>query len=284
MNQWLTEKILPGINPDHKISIEIKKKIASFRGKYQKIEVFDTSFYGRMLVLDGIFNLAEKDEFIYHEMMAHLPLFSFANSEKVLIIGGGDGGILREVLKHKIKEVYLVDIDKDVIEISKKYLPFVHQGAFENKKAKVIIGDGIKFIKEYKNYFDVVIIDSTDPSKSSAGLFAKSFYKGVFNALTKQGIIIAQTGGFLEQIREIKKVFDNLKTVFPFVKIHRVCIPCYGNGEFSLTMASKNNLKKIDFKIINDRYKKSKLKTKYYSPEIHITSGFLPQYLKEKLI
>lgn len=280
---WFTEKTLPGGKTDNKFSVKIKKKIVSFKNQYQKVEVFDTSFYGKMLVLDGIVQLTEKDEFIYHEMMAHLPLFCHSNPKKVLIIGGGDGGVLREVLKHPIKEVSLVDIDKDVIDISKKYFPFVSKNAFTDKRTKIFIGDGIKFVKQYKKFFDVIIIDSTDPSGSSLGLFSKNFYRSVFSALTKKGVMITQSGTFLEQFSEIKKVFNNLKINFPYVKIHQACVPCYGEGEYSFTMASKINLEKIDFKKIRNRYKQLKSKTKYYSPEIHLASGLLPEYLKEEL-
>ncbi len=280
MSKWFTEKILPGAENNNKFSIKIKKKITSLRSPFQKIEIFNTSFYGRMLVLDGIVQLTERDEFIYHEIMAHLPLSTHPSPEKVLIVGGGDGGVLKEVLKHPIKEVFLVEIDKKIIDVSKKYFPFVSKGAFRDKRSKIIIGDGMKFIKKYHNYFDVIIIDSTDPLGPSLPLFSERFYKNISNALTKKGVMITQSGTFLEQFPQIKRIFNNFKKVFPYVKVYRACVPCYGTGEYSFTMASKINLNKINFEIINRRYKKLNLKTKYYSPEIHLASGILPQIIK----
>jgi len=278
---WFTEKTLPGEKGDNKFSLKVKKKTFFLKSPYQKIEIFDTSFYGRMLVLDGIVQLTERDEFIYHEMMANLPLFSHPNPKKVLIIGGGDGGTLREVLKHPAEKIDLVEIDKKVIEISKKYLPFVSKGAFRDKRAKIFIEDGIKFVKKCKpNSFDVIIIDSTDPSGLSALLFSIKFYQNIYNILNKNGIMITQSGTFLEQLFQVKKIFNNLKNVFPYVKVYRACVPCYGTGEYSFTIASKINLEKINFQKIKKRYKKLKLKTKYYSPEIHSASGILPKYLK----
>lgn len=280
--QWFTETTLPGAKNDNKFSLKIKKKIASLKSNFQKIEIFDTYFFGKILVLDGIIQLTEKDEFIYHEVMAHFPLFTHSKPESVLIVGGGDGGVLREVLRHPVKEVFLVEIDEKVIEVSKKYFPFVANGAFNNKKVKIFLDDGSKFIKKYKNYFDVVIIDSTDPLGISCVLFSKKFYKNVFNTLTKNGVMITQSGTFYEQLPQIKKIFRNLKKIFPFVKVYKACIPSYGVGEYSFIVASKTNLDEMNFRFIKNKFKKLNLKTKYYSPEIHFASGILPEYLKIK--
>lgn len=283
---WFIEKSLPGVRLDSRIDIKVKKRVAAFRTPFQKGEILDTPGYGRILVLDGIIQLAEKDEFIYHEMMAHLPLFFHPNPRKVLIIGGGDGGVLREVLKHPVKEVNLVEIDEKVIEISKKYLPFVSKGGFRDKRVKILIEDGVKFVKNhYPNFFDIAIIDSTDPDRFSLPLFSRKFYQNVFNLLTEQGIIITQSGTFWGQFFQVKRVFRNLKKVFPFVKVYRASIPAYQEVEYSFSLGSKINLEKADFKRIKERYKnlaKGKNKTKYYSPEIHLASGILPKIYQIK--
>lgn len=276
-NYWFLEKTLPGAKSDSQLLIKVKKKVAAFKTPFQKGEVLDTLEYGRILVLDGILQLSEKDEFIYHEMMAHLALFSHPNPEKILIIGGGDGGVLREVLKHPVKKVFLAEIDKKIIEISQKYLSFVSKNAFKNKKVKIFFKDGQRFIKNYEDFFDVIIVDSTDPKDFSLPLFSKKFYQDVFKALTKKGIMISQSGAFWGPFFYVKKIFKNLKKIFPFVKIHRAAIPAYGEVEYSLTLGSKLNLNKIDFSEIKKRYKKLNLKTKYYSPEIHLASGILPK-------
>jgi len=283
-SQWFFEEIVPGILDTLRPGIRIKKKVFSGKSSFQKLEVYDTFPFGRMLVLDGIIQLSKCDEFIYHEMLTHPAMFYHPNPKKILIIGGGDGGVLREVLRHPIEEVYLVDIDKKVLEISQKYLPFVSKGAFRDKRAKIFVEDGIKFVKNYKNFFDVVIIDSTDPLGPSLGLFSKNFYQNVFKALTKNGVLSIQSGCLFEQFFHLKKILKKIKEIFPFVKIHKACVPCFQcSTEYSFTIAGKFNLARVTFEDIEKRFKKLKLNLKYYNPEIHFSSTILPKYLKEKL-
>jgi spermidine synthase len=283
-NQWFFEKTLPGVPPVMAIGIKIKKKIFSGKSPYQKLEVFDTFPFGQILVLDGIIQLSKVDEFIYHEMLTHPAMFYYPNPQKVLIIGGGDGGALREVLKHPVEEVYLVDIDKKVIEVSQKYLPFVSKGAFKNKKARIFIEDGIKFVKKYKNFFDIIIVDSTDPSGPSLALFSKNFYQDAFEALTKNGILSIQSGCLFEQFFHLKKILKKIKKIFPSVKIHKACVPSLQcSNEFTFTISGKFDFEKVTLKDIEKRFKKLKLNLKYYNPEIHFSSTILPKYLKEKL-
>ena len=280
------EKQLPCIKQGYKFGIKIKKKIFSLKSKYQKIEVFDTYTFGRILVLDGIIQLSQKYEFIYHEMMTHLPLFCHSNPERVLIIGGGDGGILREVLKHPIKKVFLVDIDEKVFQISKKFLSFLRlKESLKDKRTKVLITDGSEFIKKFKDFFDIVIVDSTDPIGPARSLFTEKFYKSVFATLNENGIMITQSGNWLDQIKEIKNIQKNLKAIFPFTKIHRAFVPDYQGSEFTFSLGSK---RRLDYNLseISKRFKErlSKKSLKYYSPQIHFTSGVLPEFLKKKIV
>jgi len=280
------EKKLPGTAQGYKFGIKIKKKIFSLKSKYQKIEVFDTHTFGRILVLDGIIQLSQKYEFIYHEMMAHLPLFCHSNPKKVLIIGGGDGGVLREVLKHPIKKVYLADIDKRVFDISKKFFPFLKlRESLNDKRVNLFFADGSKFVKEFKNFFDITIIDLTDPIGPARSLFAKKFYKSVFSTLNSSGVMITQSGNWLDQIKEIKDIQKNLKAIFPFTKIHRAFVPDYQGSEFTFSLGSK---RRLDYNLseISKRFKErlSKKSLKYYSPQIHFTSGVLPEFLKKKIV
>lgn len=283
-NQWFFEKTIPGISDESKIGIKIKKKIYSGRSSYQKIEVFDTFSFGRMLVLDGIVQLSQIDEFIYHEMLVHPAMFCHQKPKKVLIIGGGDGGALKEVLKHPIQEVYLVDIDKKVIEVSKKYLPFVSQKAFQDKRAKIFIEDGIKFVRKYKNFFDIIILDSTDPPGPSLKLFHWKFYQDTFKALAENGVLIIQSGCVFDQFSHLKSIYNKLKKLFPWVEIHRVSIPSLQcSSEYSFTLALKSASQKPNYKNIKQRYKKLNLDLKYYNPEIHFASAVLPKYLLKEL-
>lgn len=279
---WFFPNPAPFEKGYEKTGILIKKKIFSEQTKYQKMEVLDSYLYGKILVLDGINQCTEKDEFYYHEMMVHVPLIYHGNVERVLIIGGGDGGILEEVLKHPVKEAYLVDIDKEVTEVTKRFIPSICGKAFEDKRSKVFFEDGLQFVKRFKDYFDVVIIDLTDPHGPSKLLYSPEFYRDVYSALKKNGIVISQTGSFPSQFEEIKMVRKDMKTVFPFVKLHISMIPFFGVGLGSFTLGSKKNLD-IDLKTVQERYSKLKLNTKYYNPEIHLASGALPNLIKTEL-
>ncbi|UZE93513.1 MAG: polyamine aminopropyltransferase [Candidatus Nealsonbacteria bacterium] len=284
MKKWFFEKGLPNIVQDSKIGWKLKKRIYSGKSKYQKIEILDTFALGRIFVLDGIVQLSEKYEFIYHEMISHLPLFYHPNPERILIIGGGDGGVLREVLKHSLKEIFWVELDSEVVEISKKHLSFLGiKNSLKQKKVKLFFGDGVSFVKKFKDFFDVIIVDSTDPAGPSLPLFQKRFYQNSFLALKKEGILITQSGNFLDQLSEIKTVIKNLTPSFPYVKVHRIFTPDYQGSDFSFTLASKKiNLEGFNIKKIEKRYKKIK-GLKYYSPKIHLASGILPKFYKEKL-
>ena len=280
--KWFCEDAVPGTRFGRMRHCFLIDKLV-FKGKspYQEILIFDNPIYGRIFVLDGIVQLSEADEYIYHEMISHPILFSHPNPKKVLIIGGGDGGALREVLKHPVDEVYLVDIDKKVIEISKKYLPFVSRGAFKDKRLKLFIGDGLKFIKKFKDYFDIVIVDSNDPVGPSLTLYSSNFYKEVFKSLKKEGIMVAQVGSFLDFENLVKKTFFKLKKFFSSAQIFKLTMPSYHCGEYSFIGASnKVNLNKIDFKRIKKRFDRLNIQTKYYSPEIHLASMAIPKIWK----
>jgi len=255
-----------------------KKKIFVGKSRYQKVEVFDTERFGRILTLDGTVQLSTRDEFVYHEMLVHPALFYHPNPQKVLIIGGGDGGVLREVVKHPVKEIFLVDIDRKVIEVSKKYLPSVSRGAFEDKRLKIFIEDGLKFVKRYKNCFDIIVLDATDYYGPAKKLSEVRFLKDASQALKTEGIFIAQTAYFQEKYAQ--KIRKNIKKVFPFFELHKAFVGCFPFDEHTFSVGSKKiNLNKVSYKKIKEKYKKLNLKTKYYSPEIHFASAILPKYV-----
>jgi spermidine synthase len=284
-NKWLFESsFVPFDSVDVKVGLKIKKRLYSGRSPFQKIEVFDTYTFGRVLVLDGIFQTSEKDEFVYHEMICHLPMFYHKNPQKTLIIGGGDGGALEEVLKHPIERVWMMEIDKKVIEVSQKYLPAISQGAFNFKKAEVIVGDGHKLIKNYRNFFDVIILDLSDPWGPAEKLISTSFYRNVKKSMKKDGVVSVQSGSLRSQLDLVLMISKRLKKVFSSVKIHRAPVALYGTGDFSFTLAANINLEKPDLSKIKRRFKKLSSRVKYYSPEIHQSSGILPKYLKNLFI
>jgi len=278
---WFYESLFPLV----RLGLKVKKTLVSKKSRYQEIKILDTYQFGRALVLDGIVQTTEEDEFIYHEMLSHLPMVSHPNPEEVLIIGGGDGGILREVLKHPVKEVFLVEIDKEVIEFSKTYLPGVSGNSFDDARTKIVIDDGANFVKERKRKFDVIIIDSSDPIGPAKVLFSSSFYQDAYDALSNGDAIFAQqTGSSFLQADESPNVYERLKKIFPFVTIFLTAVPTYVGGFFSLVLASKGiSPIKIQLSKIEERYRKFNLKTRCYNPEIHLASFVLPSYIKGKM-
>ncbi len=271
---WFFEDFkLPAESSSFAWGVVIEKEIYLGKSKFQKIEIFETREFGRILALDGLVQLSTKYEAIYHEMLVQPALFYHKRPERVLIIGGGDGGALREVAKHKsVKEIYLVDIDKKVIEVSKKYLPSVSRGAFNDKRLKIFNQDALKFVRNYKNYFDVIINDLTDPTGMSLALWKTQFYKDILKALGENGAAAFQTA-FLKE-RFAKKARKTIKKAFPFFKVHKAFVGCFPFDEHTFSFVSKKiNLDKINPKEIKEKFRKLKIKTKYYSPETHFFSA-----------
>jgi len=282
-NWFFESSVIPYKALEIKNGLKIKKKLYSGKSSYQKIEVFDTFSFGKILVLDGISQTSENDEFIYHEMLCHFPMFFYPNPKKVLIVGGGDGGALEEVLKYPIEKVWMVEIDKKVIEVSEKYLPSISKGAFKDKRLKLVIGDGTKFIQGYKNFFDVIILDLSDPWGPAKKLISLNFYKNIKKALRKNGMVSVQSGSITVQPELVATINKRLKKIFPSVQVHLACVPLYQAGEYSFTLASEFNLDKINLVEMKERFKRLPFKTKYYYPEFHQSSGILPKFLKELL-
>jgi spermidine synthase len=268
---WFFEDFLPGEPKISTWGFKIEKEIFSGKSEFQKIEVFENEDFGRILVLDGVVQLSTKFEYIYHEMLVHPAMLYHGNPKRVLIIGGGDGGSLREVAKHPIKEIYLVDIDKKVIEVSKKYLPSVSAGSFKDKRLKTFNEDAFKFLGRYQNFFDVIINDLTDPKGPSFSLWGRKFYQKILNALNKGGIVSMQAGYLREKFSD--NLRKRMEKFFPFFVLHSAFVDCFPMGEHVFFLGSKDfNFAKISFKEIQKRFKKLKLKTKYYNPKIHFCS------------
>lgn len=270
--KWFFEEFkLPTEPPTSTWGFQIEKEISSKKTQYQKIEIFTTREFGKILVLDGLVQLSTRGEFVYHEMLVHPAMMYQQNPKTVLIIGGGDGGSLREVVKYPVKEIFLVEIDKTVIEIAKKYLPSVSRGAFKDKRLKIFNENALNFIQKYKNFFDVIINDVTDPIGPSLALWTAKFYKDIFNALKKEGVASFQTAYITE--RFAKKARKKLRKIFPFFKVHKAFVGCFPFDEHTFSFGSKKvNFEKFTLKQIKDKFEKLNIKTKYYSPEIHFSS------------
>jgi len=283
--KFFYEKYLPFDEVGMKLGFPLKKHLYSGRSPYQQIDVVELKFYGPTLFLDKILQTTSRDEFIYHEMLCQTPLFLHKAPQKVLIIGGGDGGALEEVLKHKtVKEAWMVEIDKKVIEVSQTYLPSISKGAFRDKRSRILIEDGQKFIKHHQSIFDVIILDISDPHGSARNLTSERFYRRVKNALSKEGIVSIQSGSFTAQPKLIPLIYKRLKKVFRFVEIYTAVVPSYQVGLYTFTMASDFSFPKVSQSVLKKKFRKAgRMKLKYWSPDIHWASSILPTYLKQEL-
>jgi len=265
---WFTELQ----TPDIAISCLTNATLYFKKSAYQEVAVIDTTAFGRVLILDGVIQTSTKDEFIYHEMITHVPLNAHPDPKRVLIIGGGDGGSLREVTKHSsLEKATLVEIDEEVIKASKTCLPELASG-FDHPRAEIIIADGIEFVHDCQKMFDLIIIDSTDPVGPAEGLFSLPFYKSAYNALAEDGILVAQTESVFFEQKLIKRVTKDLSSIFPIVYIYTAVIPTYPGGLWSFTLASKK------YNPLVPAREPLELKTRYYSPQIHRNAFILPPF------
>ena len=271
IKEWFFEDDMPFAT-----AIKINGSLYSKKSKYQKIEILDSITMGKVMLLDGKTMVSEKDEFYYHESITHPALSIHPNPKQIMVIGGGDGGTIREVLKYKsVEEVELVEIDEEVINISKKYFPEV-ACELNNPKLKIKLNDAIEYVKSAKeNSYDVILCDSTDPEGFAAGLISKDFYKNASKALKENGIYICQSGSLLIQEKEFKTTLENMRTVFKYVDAIVSMVPIYPGCMWSFLIASN---KPIDRKIKN----LPSGKMKFWNEDIHEKLFAKPQWLKEK--
>jgi len=277
--RWFFESLYPDI----KLGLKVNNILYQKQSRFQNIKIMETPRFGTVLVLDGAIQTTTGDEFIYHEMITHIPLFSHPNPQNVLIIGGGDGGVLREVLRHKtVEKVTLVEIDKQVIEYSQKYLRSISKDSFSSSRLELVIGDGAEFVKGKKAIYDVAIVDSPDPIGPAKVLFQKKFYTDIYNILKSDGIMVRQSGSTFLQKEELKENYRLLSRIFPYTAVYTASIPTYIGGLFSFIFSSKKIApSKLNIKNIRTRYQKAKIKTKYYNPEVHSACFQLPNYVKK---
>lgn len=269
--------------PGQAMALRVNQILHVEKSKYQDVLVFESTDYGNVLVLDGAIQATERDEYAYQEMIAHLALNSHPNPKKVLVIGGGDGGVLREIVKHDcVEEAVLCDIDEAVPRVSKQYLPTMSVG-FSHPKTKVHIGDGFKFLQEYQNTFDVIITDSSDPEGPAASLFQKPYFELLNGALTEKGVITTQGESIWLHMKIIKELRQACKQVFPSADYAYCTIPTYPSGQIGFMVCSKDkdaNLRKPLRSVSPEE--ESKL-YRYYNKDIHSASFVLPTWARDDL-
>ncbi len=272
MEVWVTENQTENL----RLSLRIKEVLHHEQTEFQEILVVDTFEYGRMLVLDGAIQTTERDEFVYHELIAHIPLFAHPNPERVCVIGGGDGGTVREVLKHpSVKEIIHIEIDGAVVETCKKWFPTISSGLADSR-VKTYITDGIEHIRQADNEYDIIIIDSSDPVGPGVQLFEVPFYTNCHRALRKDGILVAQTESPFANAELVAKTYKNIGQVFPITKVYLGDVPTYPSGLWTFTCGSK---------IADPAQAPDKVgfATRYYTPEIHKAAFTLPRFVQELL-
>jgi len=273
-----------GLHSGLNLALEVGKVHYRDKTDHQDLMIFDHARFGRVMSLDGAVQTTENDEFIYHEMFAHVSILAHGSVEKVLIIGGGDGGAACQVLKHKNIEATLVDIDRTVIDLSIEYMPSVSDGAFDNPRLEVVVADGCQFVKDTADKWDVIIIDSTDPHGPGEVLYTEEFYGDCKTCLTDGGIIVTQNGVPFVQPDELRTSYDRLNDLFVDVSFFMATVPSYVGGPLAFGWATDNvALRKVSTGILAERYLDAKIETDYYSPEIHQASFVLPFYVQKIL-
>jgi spermidine synthase len=251
----------------------------------QDLIIFENAKFGRVLTLDGVVQTTEGDEFIYHEMLTHVPVTAHGSARHVLIIGGGDGGMAREVLKHQgVDRVTMVEIDGGVVDMSKKHLPSLSAGAFDNPRLDLVIADGAKYVAETADRFDVIIVDSTDPIGPGEVLFTAAFYADCKRCLNPGGIVVTQNGVPFLQSDEVVNSWHRLGESFADVSFYIAPVPTYQGGHMAFGWATDDTAKRhqsVDS--LTARFSPLGIKTRYYTPAVHVGAFALPQWMLDLL-
>ncbi len=279
MDLWFTEKHSENVG----ITFKVSRTLFSGKSEFQQLDILETPEYGRMMLLDGLVMVTERDEFVYHDMITHPALFTHPAPRQVLVIGGGDGGSIREIMKHPgVERAVLCEIDGLVIDKSIEFLPSM---ACEidgtNPRVKLHVDDGLAYIRAHRDEFDVILVDSTDPIGPAVGLFEEDFYRLVWDALKADGIMVAQSESPFYHADIQKNMYRNLRSVFPIVEMYQAFIPTYPSGFWSFAFASKKFHPVRDF----DRVRAAgrNFPTRYYNEDLHLGAFMLPTFARENI-
>lgn len=271
MSEWISDIVGPGYSQ----SIQVDSILYDGRSAYQHIQIATSPLFGRMLILDNAVQTTEADEFTYHEMLVHPALVTHPRPQQVLVIGGGDGGTLEEVLKHPVEQATMVEIDREVVEVSRTFLPSICGRAFEDPRARLLIDDGIAFVRGTRERFDVILVDSTDPKGPGVPLFSAEFYTACARVLTDDGMLVAQSGSYVFQAALTADVRTHLASVFPTVVTYWAAVPAYPGVLWTFSCGSKRH----DPRALGAEHIASRLasvSTHYYEPRMHATAFTLP--------
>jgi spermidine synthase len=269
--QWIVDIVGPGFAQ----ATQVQEILYDGRSTLQHIQVASSPLFGRMLILDDAVQTTERDEYIYHEMLTHLPLLTHPGPRRVLIVGGGDGGTLEETLKHPVEYVTMVEIDRDVVAVSRRFLPSISGGAFDDARAHLLIEDGIKFVQTTRERFDVILVDSTDPKGPGLALFSAEFYAACTRVLAPDGLLVAQSGSLLYQRDLTEMVRRHLRTAFPIVGTYWAAVPAYPGVLWGFSYGSlRYDPGRVDRTTIARRL--TTVPTRLYSADAHTAALLLP--------
>ena len=277
MELWFTENHTPNV----RFGMKVKQHLFNKKSDYQQIDVFDTFEFGKVLVIDGIVMITEKDEFVYHEMITHVPMSVDPDIKNVLVIGGGDGGTIRELTRYKgIENIDFVEIDKVVIEACREFIPQT-SCAMDDKRVEIMICDGIEYVRNTDKIYDLIIIDSTDPIGPGEGLFSLDFYNNCKKRLSQKGIMVNQNESPYYDMnrREMVRATSKLKSIFNKVSVYQFHVPTYPSGHWRFGFASDVYDPVADIK--EEQWNALGLYTKYYTTKLHKASFVLPAYVDE---
>ena len=279
MKDWFEETLHPGFHS----RLGMERVLHETKTEHQHLVIFDNPEFGRVLALDGVVQTTERDEFIYHEMLAHVPILAHGLAKNVLIIGGGDGGTLEEVLKHRGVEVAVqVEIDDTVVELSKCYLQAICGDAYEDPRTELIIADGVEFVNQTDRRFDVIIVDSTDPIGPGEVLFGERFYGDCKSCLADGGVLVTQNGVPFVQGEELTGTLTVFRNLFQSASCYRAGVPAYIGGDMTFGWGSDDtSLADIDVAALRVRFEAAEIVTEYYTPEVHKGAFALPPYITD---
>jgi len=277
MTEWMRETL----HDVHAQALRVDAVLYDSATDHQRLRVFENARFGRVLTLDDVVQTTEGDNFIYHEMLTHVPIFAHGSVERVLIIGGGDGGMAREVLRHAgVRHVTMVEIDAGVVEFSRQYLPRLSNGAFDDPRLELVIADGAVFMRETDQTFDVIIVDSTDPIGPGEVLFTDHFYGHAKRALNPGGILVTQNGVPFMQPDELIGTMRAFSALFADWGCYLATVPTYAGGPMAFGWGTDGDARKVSLEILQARHAEAGFTADYYTPEVHLAAFALPGYVK----
>jgi spermidine synthase len=280
--RWIAETLFDAYG--FRTSYEVERVLYETRTAHQHLVLFENKFFGKMLMLDGATQITSRDEYVYQEMMSHVPLFAHGRAREVLIVGGGDCGIAEEVLKHKtVKHLTQVEIDASVVEFAKQHYPEFTKPVFADKRFESVIGDGMHYVAGTKRRFDVIIVDSTDPQGPGAVLFTREFYAGCKRCLNKGGVLVTQNGVPFLQADELKTSVGHFGALFADAACYTAAVPTYVGGLMAMGFASDDKrLRRTSARLLGERYRKAgRFATKYWTPDLQVAAFALPRFIAE---